>query len=96
MIDGILNLAPKDFEGIEAARKAVTDAAKNTVEAWRTDEQVPEGLLDDLAAAADALRLEENNPGGQRVRQLGHPVQELTRQEMGGVPRAVRGRGGGL
>ncbi|MYQ39876.1 hypothetical protein B046DRAFT_06125 [Streptomyces sp. LamerLS-316] len=31
----------------------------------------------------DALRAEENNPGGRRVRQIGHLVQELTRQEMG-------------
>ncbi|MEU9712583.1 hypothetical protein AB0E21_28835 [Streptomyces sp. NPDC047967] len=82
-IDSILNLAPKDIEGIEAAKNAVTDAAKAAVEAWRADNQVPEGLLDALAGAVDALRAEENNPGGRRVRQIGHLVQELTRQEMG-------------
>ncbi|MGI5262269.1 hypothetical protein [Streptomyces angustmyceticus] len=82
-IDSILNLAPKDIEGIEAARNAVTDAAKAAVEAWRADNQVPEGLLDALAGVVDALRAEENNPGGRRVRQIGHLVQELTRQEMG-------------
>ncbi len=82
-IDSILNLAPKDIEGIEAAKDAVTDAAKAAVEAWRTVDQIPEGLLDALAAAVDALRAEEGNPGGRRVRQIGHLVQELTRQEMG-------------
>ncbi|MGA6172577.1 hypothetical protein ACPEIF_20305 [Streptomyces sp. NPDC012600] len=82
-IDSILNLAPKDIEGIEAATRAVTDAAKATVVAWRTDQQVPDGLLAILAAAVDALRAEEGNPGGRRIRQIGHLVQELTRQEMG-------------
>jgi hypothetical protein len=38
-IDSIANLAPKDIEGVEAARKAVADADKATVEAWRTDDQ---------------------------------------------------------
>ncbi|XUZ26872.1 hypothetical protein ACQVDT_18755 [Streptomyces sp. RMIT01] len=82
-IDSILNLAPRDIEGIEAARGAVTDTAKSTVEAWRAHDQVSEGLLDELAAAVDALRAEEANPGGRRIRQIGHLVQELTRQEMG-------------
>jgi hypothetical protein len=82
-IDSILNLAPRDIEGIEAARGTVTDTAKSTVEAWRAHDQVPEGLLDELAAAVDALRAEEANPGGRRIRQIGHLVQELTRQEMG-------------
>lgn len=82
-IDSILNLAPKDIEGVEAAKNAVADAAKLAVEAWRTGGQVPEGLLDALAAAVDALRTEESNPGGRRLRQIGHLVQELTRQEMG-------------
>lgn len=82
-IDSILNLAPKDIEGIEAAKNAVASAAKSAVEAWRAGGQVPEGLLDALAAAVDALRAEEGNPGGRRVRQIGHLVQELTRQEMG-------------
>ncbi|MCX4911929.1 hypothetical protein [Streptomyces sp. NBC_00878] len=82
-IDSILNLAPKDIEGIEAARAAVTDAAKSAVEACRADGSVPQGLLDELAAAVDALRAEEANPGGRRIRQIGHLVQELTRQEMG-------------
>ncbi|MGA5444311.1 hypothetical protein ACPCKW_33105 [Streptomyces griseoincarnatus] len=82
-IDSILDLAPKDIEGIEAAKSAVTDAAKAAVEAWRTGDQIPEGLLEALASAVDALRAEEGNPGGRRVRQIGHLVQELTRQEMG-------------
>ncbi|RSM99054.1 hypothetical protein [Streptomyces sp. WAC 01420] len=82
-IDSILDLAPQDIEGIEAARNALTDAAKAAVGAWRTGDQIPEGLLDALAGAVDALRAEENNPGGRRVRQIGHLVQELTRQEMG-------------
>ncbi|CAL9615860.1 hypothetical protein SUDANB37_05750 (plasmid) [Streptomyces sp. enrichment culture] len=43
----------------------------------------PKWLLDTLAGAVDALRAEEDNPGGRRVRQIGHLVQELTRQEMG-------------
>ncbi|MGW9028253.1 hypothetical protein ACWGQ5_29675 [Streptomyces sp. NPDC055722] len=63
--------------------RSVTDCAKPAVEAWRTDGQVPEGLLGALADAVDALRAEENNPGGRRVRQIGHLVQELTRQERG-------------
>jgi hypothetical protein len=78
-----INLALKDIEGIEEARKAVTDAAKAAIEAWRTDDQLIEGLLDALAAAVDALQAEEDNPGGRRGRQIGHLVQELTRQEMG-------------
>ncbi|PCG86763.1 hypothetical protein CIB93_07435 [Streptomyces sp. WZ.A104] len=82
-IDSILNLAPKDIEGIEAATRAVTDAANAAVDVWRTDQQVPDELLDVLAAAVDALRAEEGNPGGRRIRQIGHLVQELTRQEMG-------------
>lgn len=82
-IDSILNLAPKDIEGIEAAKSAVTDAAKATAGAWRADHPIPAELLDTLADAVDALRAEENNPGGRRVRQIGHLVQELTRQEMG-------------
>lgn len=82
-IDSILNLAPKDITGIEAARDAVTDAAKSAVEAWRANAQVPNGLLDELTAAVDALHAEEANPGGRRIRQIGHLVQELTRQEMG-------------
>lgn len=63
-IDSILNLAPQDIEGIEAAKSAVTDAAKATVEAWRAGDQIPEGRLDTLAGAVDALRAEEDNPGG--------------------------------
>lgn len=82
-IDSILNLAPKDIPGIEAARDAVTEAAKAAVEACRANGSVPQGLLDELAAAVDALRAEEANPGGRRIRQIGHLVQELTRQEMG-------------
>ncbi|KUM68157.1 hypothetical protein AQI84_39165 [Streptomyces griseorubiginosus] len=82
-IDSILDLAPQDIEGIEAARKAVTDAAKAAVGAWRTGDQIPEGLLDALVGAVDALQAEEGNPGGRRVRQIGYLVQELTRQEMG-------------
>ncbi|MEV6537135.1 hypothetical protein AB0M86_47650, partial [Streptomyces sp. NPDC051639] len=82
-IDSILNLAPKDIEGIEAARKAVTDAAKAAVDARHAGDPVPAALLDALAVAVDALRREEGNPGGRRVRQIGHLVQELTRQEMG-------------
>ncbi|MFF7043713.1 hypothetical protein ACIP4T_09835 [Streptomyces massasporeus] len=82
-IDSILNLAPKDIPGIEAARDAVTDAAKAAVEACQADGSVPQGLLDELAAAVNALRAEEANPGGRRIRQIGHLVQELTRQEMG-------------
>jgi hypothetical protein len=82
-IDSILNLAPRDITGIEAVTKAVTDAAKSAVDAWRAGGQVPQGLLDGLAAAVDALRAEEGNPGGRRIRQIGYLVQELTRQEMG-------------
>ncbi|MFD7757233.1 hypothetical protein [Streptomyces sp. NPDC059757] len=82
-IDSILNLAPKDLQGIEAAREAVTDGAKSAADTWRADGQVPAGLLDELTAAVDALRAEEGNPGGRRIRQIGHLVQELTRQEMG-------------
>ncbi|HEY8986402.1 MAG TPA: hypothetical protein VIU15_43370, partial [Streptomyces sp.] len=82
-IDSILNLAPRDITGIEAVAKAVTDAAKSAVDAWRAGGQVPQGLLDGLAAAVDALRAEEGNPGGRRIRQIGYLVQELTRQEMG-------------
>ncbi|WP_069757870.1 hypothetical protein [Streptomyces sp. LUP47B] len=82
-INSILNLAPTDIEGIEAARDAVTDAAKSAVAVCRADGSVPQGLLDELAAAVDALRAEEANPVGRRIRQIGHLVQELTRQERG-------------
>ncbi|WP_329347154.1 hypothetical protein OG226_51365 [Streptomyces sp. NBC_01261] len=82
-IDSILNLAPRDITGIEAVTKAVTDVAKSAVDAWRAGGQVPEGLLNELAAAVDVLRAEEGNPGGRRIRQIGYLVQELTRQEMG-------------
>ncbi|MFF0018734.1 hypothetical protein [Streptomyces sp. NPDC005374] len=82
-IDSILNLAPKDIEGIEAARDTVMNAAKSAVEACRANGSLPQGLLDELEAAVDALRAEEANPGGRRIRQIGHLVQELTRQEMG-------------
>ncbi|MFK0047796.1 hypothetical protein ACIQU4_27670 [Streptomyces sp. NPDC090741] len=82
-IDSVLHLAPKDLPGIEAARRAVVDAAKAIAGAWCADGQVPSAALTGLAESVKALRGEEANPGGQRIRQIGYLVQQQTRQEMG-------------
>lgn len=82
-IDSVLKLAPKNLPGIEGARRAVTDAAKIVAKAWHGGALFPAVALDRLADSVDALRAEEQNPGGQRIRQIGFLVQQQTRQELG-------------
>ncbi|WP_436763129.1 hypothetical protein [Streptosporangium sp. V21-05] len=82
-LDSILKIAGDDFPGLQSAQKKVTSQAKSVVEAVRANAPDLAERLTALGDAVDALVLEEKEPGGFRVRQVGYLVRERTRRDIG-------------
>ncbi|MFI7174651.1 hypothetical protein [Streptomyces spororaveus] len=82
-IDSVLKMTPSDFPGILAARRRLADSAERVSDVWRANADVPAAALDELVEAVAGYRGEEENAGGQRIKQLNHLLDQMTRQQFG-------------